>query len=312
MLPRSIDRVQVPPIKTQGIKSKLVPFILANLAWEGKGRWIEPFMGSGVVLFNSGAKRMLGADSNRHIINLYRAIRDDEVNPESVRRFLRAEGEQLRTNGESHYYLIRQRFNETGDPLDFLFLNRSCFNGVMRFNKKGGFNVPFCRKPERFAQALVTKIANQVAALQRLLRSSREVEFAAQDWRATLASAGPDDFVYMDPPYVGRHTDYFNQWSETDAVDLAKAAAQLPCGFALSMWLENRFRRNDHIERDWHNVVMRTRSHFYHVGSTESLRNEMTEALVIRPGFEANPPLPLSAAVIEEDDPQLEELELFA
>src|SRR4051812_2531875 len=80
MLPRRVDRVQVPPIKTQGIKSKLVPFILANIDWDGRGRWIEPFMGSGVVLFNSGAKQLLGGDSNRHIIALYKAIQADVLN----------------------------------------------------------------------------------------------------------------------------------------------------------------------------------------------------------------------------------------
>jgi len=311
-LPRPVSRVQVPPIKTQGIKTKLVPFILANVRWSGKGRWIEPFMGSGVVLFNSGAKRMFGADTNRHIVALYIAIRNDEVNPDRVRRFLQSEGETLRAEGERHYYRIRERFNAEGSPLDFLFLNRSCFNGVMRFNKKGGFNVPFCKKPERFAPALITKIANQVAGLQRLLRSSREVEFVAQDWRATLAAAEPDDFVYLDPPYIGRHADYFNQWTDADALDLATATASLPCGFALSMWLENRYRRNDHIAQSWSGTEVRTWNHFYHVGSSESLRNEVVEALVIRKGFEATPPLPLRSTAVEDDGSELEDLTLFA
>ena len=58
------------------------------------------------------------------------------------------EGARLLERGESHYYEIRVRFNNTREPLDFLFLNRA------------GFNVPFCRKPQCFAQAYITKIVN--------------------------------------------------------------------------------------------------------------------------------------------------------
>jgi DNA adenine methylase len=312
MLPRLVDRVQVPPIKTQGIKTKLVPFILANLNWNGEGRWIEPFLGSGVVLFNSGAHSMLGADANRHIVEFYVAVQQERITAASARAYLQAEGEKLREIGDSHYYAVRDRFNASGNPLDFLFLNRSCFNGVMRFNSKGKFNVPFCKKPDRFAPALITKIANQIAAMQRLFRSARDVSFVSQNWRVTLEQARPGDFVYLDPPYIGRHTDYYNQWTEQDARDLADMARQLPCGFALSMWQENRYRRNEHIDDAWGGLVVRTMSHFYHVGSTEALRNEMIEALVIRPGSEAaQPPEPL-AKVVEDDDPQPETLELFA
>jgi DNA adenine methylase len=61
--------------------------------------------------------------------------------------------ENLKKGGQDYYLEVRKRFNEFGNPLDFLFLNRSCFNGIMRFNSKGGYNVPFGHKPERFAQA---------------------------------------------------------------------------------------------------------------------------------------------------------------
>jgi len=57
---------------------------------------------------------------------------------------------------------VRDRFNREASPYDFLFLNRACFNGMVRFNRKGGFNVPFCRKPDRFRPAYITKICNQL------------------------------------------------------------------------------------------------------------------------------------------------------
>src|SRR5437868_14833385 len=102
---------------------------------------------------------------------------------------------------------IRERFNANPTSLDFLFLNRSCFNGVMRFNRQGKFNVPYGHKPERFAQAYVTKITNQIRRIAEAM-SSLDWQFSAADFRQTLAVAAPGDFVYVDPPYAGRHVDY--------------------------------------------------------------------------------------------------------
>jgi DNA adenine methylase len=236
--------VIVPPVKCQGIKTKLVSFILQNIRWDdARGTWIEPFLGSGVVLFNANPKRAVVSDTNEHIINFYKGIQNGEITGRTMRAFLEKEGAALAEKGEAHYYYIRDRFNAEKSPYDFLFLNRSCFNGVMRFNKKGGFNVPFCRKPERFRPALITKICNQIDKIGSVM-DGKDWTFLAQDWRLTISRAEKHDFVYLDPPYIGRHTDYFNQWSEQDAVDLAAKAKLLPCGFALSMWGSNIHREN--------------------------------------------------------------------
>lgn len=147
---------------------------------------------------------------------------------------LTREGAALAESGEAHYYAVRQRFNERADPLDFLFLNRSCFNGVMRFNKKGAFNVPFCRKTDRFRRAYITKIVNQVKTIRDVV-VGKDWEFRIGDWRDCLDDVNEADFVYLDPPYIGRHTDYYSRWSESDAIDLARAALALPGGVALSI-----------------------------------------------------------------------------
>ena len=70
-------------------------------------------------------------------------------------------------------------------------------------------------------------------------------------------------------------------------MSLAARARTLDCGYALSMWKENRYRRNPHLAEDWGGLVERTFPHFYHVGSRETLRGSMTEALLIKPGFAA-------------------------
>src|SRR5262249_55278455 len=152
--------------------------------------------------------------SNRHLIRFYRALQTQELTPFDARNYLEEEGARLAKCGEDHYYAIRDRFNDTGEPLDFLFLSRACFNGVMRFNSKGKFNVPFCRKPERFRQALITKICNQIEWASSTIRRNDWL-FTCQSWQKTLQQAVPEDFAYVDPPYVGRHTDYFNSWDET-------------------------------------------------------------------------------------------------
>lgn len=287
-LPFQIAHVGVPPLKCQGIKTKLVPFIFSNIHWEANknARWIEPFLGSGVVAFNLAPARALLADTNEHIIRLYRAIQTGEINQSNVREFLTAEGQKLSQQGESFYYEVRDRFNQKASPFDFLFLNRSCFNGVIRFNQKGRFNVPFGHKPERFAPAYITKIVNQVGWVAKQMRS-KDWEFRVATWSEVLKEVTPQDFVYLDPPYIGRHTDYFTQWSESEAIALAQTTKKLSCGFALSMWLENQYRKNGHLSQYWSELEVRTFSHFYHVGATENLRNEMNEALVLKAGFSA-------------------------
>ena len=118
----------------------------------------------------------------------------------SVARKLEKEGKLLRENGKEYYYEIRNRFNEKHHPLDFLFLNRSCFNGLMRFNSKGGFNVPFCQKPDRFRQAYITKICNQVNWVQNTMED-KDWQFICQDWKASISNAREEDLIYCDPPY---------------------------------------------------------------------------------------------------------------
>jgi len=280
-----VERIKVPPIKCQGIKTKLVRFIKDSINWTGDGRWIEPFVGSGVVVLNIAPQRALLADINVHVIRVYNDISIGQLTPDSVRSYLETHGQLLSKFGDQYYYEARERFNSKPNSHDFIFLNRCCFNGMIRFNAKGAFNVPFGKKPDRFRPAYITKIVNQVAYLASIVRNN-EWTFKDTDWRKTLEQARKEDFVYADPPYIGRHTDYYNEWSEKDAIDLFECLKSLPCGFALSTWSYNRYRSNPLLPSD-ESVSIKTFNHFYHVGPTEDLRNPMVEALVIRRGFES-------------------------
>lgn len=271
--------IKAPPIKCQGIKTKLVPWIKAVLPDEFNGRWIEPFMGSCVVALNLRPQNAYLADSNPHLVNFYNGISSGEITADGVRQFLIEEGNLLCDTEGEHFYAVRERFNETGNPIDFLFLNRSCFNGMIRFNRKGGFNVPFCRKPDRFRQAYVTKITNQVRFVSDVLEASN-LEFHNQGYEETISQANDGDIIYCDPPYIGRHADYFNGWSDSDERRLYELLSASPSRFILSTWHSNQYRRNEYIDEVWGDFNIITREHFYHVGGKEANRNAMTEALI--------------------------------
>ncbi|MCC7207249.1 MAG: Dam family site-specific DNA-(adenine-N6)-methyltransferase [Anaerolineae bacterium] len=292
----------VPPIKCQGIKTRLVSSIRAHLPEGDFVRWIEPFCGSGVVALNVQPARAILADKNRHIIALYRAIQQKSITPGVVREYLQQSGERLQQDGQDFYNVVRNRFNTTGDSLDFLFLNRACFNGVMRFNRRGEFNVPFGHKPERFRPAYVTKIANQVGRFQDVV-TRLDWRFDVADFRETIAKATADDFLYIDPPYAGRHSDYFTAWNEQDERDLVEALQKTPARFLLSTWHHNQYRSNPSIEEHWQRAPFHTRlfKHFYHVGPTEARRGEMTEALISNYRFPA----------LAESDPVYHQISLF-
>lgn len=219
----NIAKTIVPPIKSQGIKTKLVPWINDIIRRSGldlsKTNWVEPFFGTGVVGLNApvGGHRYI-ADSNPHIINFYNAVLRGDITPENMRSYLEHEGKLLLEadeGGYAHYRKVRDRFNREFSSFDFIFLSRAGFNGMMRFNRRGEWNIPFCKKPNRFAPAYITKICNQIGASQRVIHLGKW-EFHNQGFADTVAQAKTGDLIYCDPPYYGRYVDYYNGWTEED------------------------------------------------------------------------------------------------
>lgn len=273
------DRVFVPPIKIQGIKTKLIPLIKQSVAMESDSVWVEPFMGSGVVGFNIEPHRAIFADTNPHIIEFYNQIKAEAITPYSVREYLVREGRLLEQGDDEYYYTVRERFNKEHSPLDFLFLNRACFNGMIRFNRQYEFNVPYGHKPKRFAKAYVTKIVNQVAHVSQLLQKHPWV-FICQSFENTISMAKENDFIYCDPPYIGRNVDYYDSWSEQNEKALHKALIESKAKFMLSTWDHNDYRQNEYISSIWNDCEKITREHFYHIGAKEENRNPVIEALL--------------------------------
>lgn len=278
--------VIVPPIKSQGIKTKLVPWIndlVLSAGVDFNARWIEPFFGTGVVGFNSPMQGThIVGDTNPHIINFYRGVQSGEITPNSMRVYLEKESQLLsmsEEDGYAHFRLVRDRFNYDHSPYDFIFLSRAGFNGMMRFNRHGDWNVPFCKKPDRFAPAYITKICNQIQQTARIIRKKDWV-FNNVNFLQTIEQAEAGDIIYCDPPYYGRYVDYYNGWTEQNEYELFIALSRTPAKFILSTWHHNEYRTNEMLQRYWGQFNITTKNHFYHNGGNLENRHSMVEALV--------------------------------
>jgi len=274
------EKTHIPPFKTQGIKTKLIPLIRDNALIDKSAVWIEPFMGSGVVGLNIAPKKAVFADLNPHIINFYNKLKNKEIDSKIVADYLAEQGILLAQKSDEHYYFIREKFNSEYDPLDFLFLNRSCFNGIIRFNKNKEFNVPYGHKPQRFAKAYITKIVNQVKYFEKMIKDN-DWTFICQSFEDTIGLANEDSFIYCDPPYIGRHVDYYDgNWNEYQERKLYQCLTNSKARFMLSTWESNQYRCNPFINLIWHSCYKTTQEHFYFVGAKEENRNAMTEVLL--------------------------------
>lgn len=274
------DKIFVPPLKIQGIKTKLVPLIKQNVAITQNTVWIEPFMGSGVVGLNVAPTNAIFADTNPHIISFYNQIQEGSITPHIVRNYLEKEGEKLSRYDDKYYLEVRERFNDSPNSLDFLFLNRSCFNGMMRFNRNNKFNVPYGHKPERFSKAYITKIVNQISFAEMKIKTNNW-KFVCQSFEETISSADENAFVYCDPPYIGRHVDYYDSWDEKKELKLCENLKEFGGKFMVSTWDYTAYRHNEYINAIWSFCHKINKEHFYHVGAKEINRNTVVEALLM-------------------------------
>lgn len=278
--------VIIPPIKSQGIKTQLIPWIndlISHSNINRQARWLEPFFGTGVVGFNSPLQgNFIVGDTNPHIISFYKGVQDRTITSSRMREYLMRESallELAEEDGYAHYRLVRDRFNREHNPYDFIFLSRAGFNGMMRFNRQGNWNIPFCKKPNRFAQAYITKICNQINNVNSIIQS-KHWDFINGDFIQVIKQAQVGDLIYCDPPYYGRYVDYYNGWTEEDEIRLFNALKNTPANFILSTWHHNDYRNNPMIERFWGNFNVITKSHYYHGGGHLENRHSIVEALV--------------------------------
>ncbi len=209
-----------PPLKWAGGKRWLIPFIRAHWERHSFRRLVEPFCGGLSVALNLRPEKTLLNDVNPHLINFYNQVK------RGLKITIAARYDK------TIYYQHRDRFNDliknNGAGAEtaqlFYYLNRTCFNGLCRFNRSGEFNVPF----GSYSSAL--KYVTDFAEYQTWFR---KWTFSNSDFEEL--SLHPDDFIYADPPYDVEFTTYSKggfSWSDQERV--AKWLAQHPGPVILS------------------------------------------------------------------------------
>lgn len=275
----------IPPIKCQGKKTKLVSHIkeLYSKLKLDNSVYYEPFMGSGVVGFNIEPEKAIFSDNNPYIIKFYNSIKNKIINHKIFKDFLEESGLELKKNGKDYYNLVRDRFNKDGNILDFLFLNRCCFNGLMRFNRNGKFNVPYCKKDDRFSQSYITKIVNQVKKVEELLDRHPDWQFICSDWKDIVKDAKEEDIIYCDPPYLGLFSTYYTEYDINNEKELQDFLNNI-CNskWIYSSWKENKDKTNEFILDLIGKYDSIDIEHRYQIGSKNEYRNKVVEILIYK------------------------------
>jgi DNA adenine methylase len=186
------NKTMSPVIKWSGSKRKVALELSANFLT--KKRYIEPFLGGGSLIPFRGVEKGIASDIIPELIHLWNEIKH---NPKNVANEYKKRWEMLQKNGHSVFYKIRESFNLTKDPNDFLFLTRTCVNGLIRYNSNGEFNNSMHKNRPGINPQLLSKIIDDWSSY------TQGMEFFNQDYRETLEMAGKDDFVFLDPPYGG-------------------------------------------------------------------------------------------------------------
>lgn len=178
-------------LKWAGGKYSLIEQIHARLP-EGK-KLVEPFVGAGSVFLNSDYESYLLNDVNPDLIRLYKYVKSrPKTLVKDARTLFNA-----KNNDKVRYYGLRQEFNSTDDPyyraLLFIYLNRHGYNGLCRYNLKGGFNVPFGDYTKPYFPE------DEIFAFS---EKAKKAKFVCEDYKKTFSRARAGAVIYCDPPYA--------------------------------------------------------------------------------------------------------------
>jgi DNA adenine methylase len=247
---------------------------LISLSPEQIGDYYEPFLGGASFFFALKPNNAILSDSNSQLIETYQAL---QSNPNRVISKL----EMWENNKETYYKIRASRFEEKSDrAARFIYLNKTCWNGLYRVNKKGEFNVPFSNNQR------VVFDPEQLVTASMLLRSAK---LLVGDFEETLATAKMGDLIYLDPPYTVSHSNNgFRQYNERifsweDQKRLSRVARNLINNGCYVI-----------ISNAWHKPIIDMYEDFlaYEISRHSILaansnnRKKISEALIISPNLE--------------------------
>lgn len=218
----NITRKPKPFIKWAGGKRQLVDILLKNKP-DDYNIYIEPFVGGGAFLFAILPEKAIIFDINYELINAYKVIKE---NPDALIRSLKKH-----INKKEYFLEVRSwnpdKLNDIERASRFIYLNKTCYNGLYRENSKGQFNVPFgkYKNPNIVDEENLIAISNYLNLF--------EIEILHQSYKDVLSLARKRDFVYLDPPYhpltttasFTKYTKY--DFSEKDQIELAEVFKEL-------------------------------------------------------------------------------------
>lgn len=156
------------------------------------GKYIEPFLGSGALYFRLAPGKALLSDLNSALIETYRAVRDQ---PNKILALLE---EHQQAHSSDYYYAIRiaSPSGSVERAARFIYLNRTCWNGLYRVNREGKFNVPIGTK---------TKVAFETSHLLAIANLLASADIGSGDFEQHVDNATEGDLVFLDPPYTANH-----------------------------------------------------------------------------------------------------------
>lgn len=318
-----------PLIKCQGIKTKLVPWIKDTLHTQTAiantdTLFVDLFTGSGVVATNIASTYTICNDKNPYITLLNNVLKNPDMvgmDKDTLYRvmtsMLSRAFDNIQNEGEEYYYNVRKEFNmftkemKTKDIFSesallkavvrFLFLSRACFNGVMRFNSKGEFNVPFCKNTKKFAKdkyksELFDRLKHHINIY------NDTYTFTNYDYKFLLENFNSNSFylpcgkknnifIYADPPYNSKENTYHDKWETTNTIDLYETLIEINIPCAISTWytsIKTDKNNNDTvtinplIAQYKDKFTIYTQEHQYTVGPRYSNRPTVLEALLVR------------------------------
>lgn len=186
-----------PVIKWSGSKRYVAPELSKHIVKQK--RYIEPFVGGGAMLPFRQIPNAIASDIIPELIHLWNQIKN---NPKLVAEEYEVRWNRLQCEGHDVYYEIRDNFNKTKNEFDFLFLTRTCVNGLIRYNSNGEFNNSMHKNRPGINPNKLREIILNWSYF------ASEVEFLNCDYRRTLADVNENDFVFLDPPYGGTKDRY--------------------------------------------------------------------------------------------------------
>jgi DNA adenine methylase len=214
-----------PFLRWAGGKTKSVPFLRAHIPSDFSriNRYFEPFLGAGSLFFSLIPQKAILSDINKELVECYKAV---QRNPILISKYL---SKHRGKTSERYYYEMRNRYNNSKPSLYkaalFIYLNKTCFNGIWRVNKKGEFNVPYGKQQHP-----------SIPSKEELLRISEALaraEIIHSNYKDIIDKVQEADFVYLDPPYPPlSNTSNFTQYTsdgftEKDHEELALFAKEL-------------------------------------------------------------------------------------